>query len=130
MKRCTDCGQENNSEELSCQRCGASLPGVQEPPPPGADPEAQTVVLRTIHSQMNAGIIAQHLEGAGIPVLISADDCGGLLPAMELARGIRLLVKASDLPRAEEALRDIEEQFGLKAGDPGPDSGVPPVPGP
>lgn len=124
-KRCTDCGQENNPEELSCQRCGASLPGAQEPPPPGAEPEAHTVVLRTLQSQMNAEIIAQHLEGAGIPVLVSADDCVGLLPAM-----IRLMVKASDLPRAEEALRDIEAQFGLKAGDPGPDSGVPPVTGP
>lgn len=117
VKHCSNCGQENDGDALSCVRCGASLPGAQ--------PDARSVVLGTFASQMNAQVAARHLEDSGIPVVVTADDCGGLYPFLTPALGIRLLVKTSDLPRAREALREMEEQFGIKAEGPGGDTGVP-----
>lgn len=112
-KRCPDCGQENNPDALLCPRCGASLSAAGEPSPPGAEPEARTAILRTFTSQVTAQVVADHLESANIPVMVGADDCGGLLPVLSPLHGFHLLVKASDLPRAEEALRDIEAEFGI-----------------
>ncbi len=126
VKHCSDCGQENDGDAPSCVRCGASLRDATKPPPlPGAEPDARSVVLGTFASQMNAQVAAKHLEDAGIPVVVTADDCGGLYPFLTPALGIRLLVKTSDMPRARDALREMEEQFGIKAEGAGGDTGVP-----
>jgi hypothetical protein len=114
VKHCPACGRENDLDSLRCIRCGVALPGPEESPP-GAEPEARSVVLATFDNHLSAQAAANHLEDAGIPVVVNADDCGGLYPFLTPALGIRLLVKASDLPRARDAMTEMEAQFGIKA---------------
>ena len=129
-KPCPYCGRENPPEARACPACGTSFPAESPVPAlPGVEPDARSVVLRTFSSQMNAELVAQHLEEAGIRVLLTADDAGGTYPSLHAAYGTRLLIKVSDLTRAELALREMEEAFGIKAegkcGDVGIPSGVP-----
>jgi len=88
------------------------------------------VILRTFGSQVKAQVVADHLESANIPVVVGADDCGGLLPVFSPVHGFHLLVKDADLPRAEEALRDIEAEFGIETKGTAREPGVPRLPSP
>ncbi|MEY2410038.1 MAG: putative prokaryotic signal transducing protein [Verrucomicrobiota bacterium] len=105
---------------MACADCGTRLPEAPPAPPPAAsaEPNALSVLLVAYPSPMTAQVAATHLEQAGIPVVITADDCGGIYPMFGPVHGIRLLVKDSDLFRAQEALREIEQQFGLITNQP------------
>lgn len=108
-KPCPYCGRENPPEARSCPACGTSFP-VETPDAasPGVEPDAGSVVLKTFSSQMNAELVAQQLEEAGLRVMLTADDAGGAYPSLHAACGTRLLIKASDLARAEVVLRELE----------------------
>lgn len=127
MKPCSYCGTENAPDAPACKSCGTSLLAAPpELPAPGTEPDARTVVLRTFSSQMNAEVVAQQLEQAGIRAMLTADDVGGVVPTLHVFQGIRLLIKASDRARAEQVLREIEEDFGVKAEGSGGDTGATP----
>ena len=56
------------------------------------------------------------LEGAGVPAMVAADDCGGMYPQFrQQSKGVRLLVAAD---RLEEARR-ILDLTGDEEGDAG-----------
>lgn len=124
--RCTFCGHENAPGAEVCAGCGKGLLAseiVSPPTPPEAQPAARSVALCTFANPLDAQVAAKHLGDAGIPVVVNSDDCGGLLPQLSIVGGYRLLVTETDLPRAQEALREIEERFGLKAGASARDTG-------
>lgn len=130
--RCAYCGHENAPGAEVCTGCGKGLFASETVGPHSraeAQPNALSVVLCTLASSLDAQIAAKHLGDSGIPVVVNADDCGGLLPELSIV-GYRLLVTETDLPRAQEALREIEEQFGLKAEGSSPDPGVTRLPPP
>ncbi len=46
----------------------------------------------------------------GIEAIVSADDCGGYRPHLTFGMGaVKLLVKESDLAKAQEVLKVLEE---------------------
>jgi len=117
--RCAYCGHENAPGAEVCTGCGKGLFASETVGPhrrAEAQPNALSVVLCTLASSLDAQIAAKHLGDSGIPVVVNADDCGGLLPQLSIVGGYRLLVAEADLPLAQEALHEIEERFGLKAG--------------
>jgi hypothetical protein len=59
---------------------------------------------------LEAQAAGQALLAAGIPYLIAADNCGGAFPALEIYRGIQVLVRARDLERAREIVADFEAE--------------------
>ena len=63
----------------------------------------ELVVVGTFLIQIEADIARSALEAADIESMISADDAGGLRPALRMS-GIRLLVRAEDAKRASELL--------------------------
>lgn len=70
----------------------------------------ESVVLRTYAGEALASIAAARLESEGIEAIIQKDDVGGAYPALQMSRGVRLLVKPADVPRAEEILTEIEAE--------------------
>jgi hypothetical protein len=127
--RCPYCGNENPPGAEVCSGCGKGLltsEAVGPHSPAGAQPNAHSVVLCTLASQLDAQVAAKHLGDSDIPVVVNSDDCGGLLPQLSIVGGYRILVTETDLPRAQEAMREIHEQFGLIAGGASPDPKIPP----
>jgi len=48
------------------------------------------------------------LEGSGILSFIRADDAGGMRPFMAPITGVRLVVRADDLQRADDILKQSD----------------------
>jgi hypothetical protein len=68
----------------------------------------EAVALRTYASEVEASLAASRLGSEGIDVLIQKDDCGGAYPALQMTRGVKLLVKPEDLEQAETILHELE----------------------
>ncbi len=67
-------------------------------------PETELVPVRSFTTEMEAEIAKSALEAFGIECMISRDDCGGQRPHLAFSGGIRLLVRAEDLDKADEVL--------------------------
>lgn len=68
----------------------------------------ELVVVRTYPGEPLAGIAASRLGSEGIEAHIQKDDCGGAYPSLQMAGGVRLLVKPEDLEDAEKILNSME----------------------
>jgi hypothetical protein len=62
------------------------------------------VVVRTFSYRHEAELGRSMLEGHGVDAIVSADDCGGLRPAVGVMAGVRLLVRRSDEKKAGKLL--------------------------
>lgn len=67
------------------------------------------MVVRTYSGEMEASIAASCLEAEGIEIHVHKDDVGGAYPALQMSRGVKLLVNPDDLERAEKILSEAEE---------------------
>jgi hypothetical protein len=74
----------------------------------------ETVVLRTYTGESVASIAASRLGIEGIEAHIQKDDCGGAYPSLQMARGVRLVVRAEDVEDAEKILNDMEAEESQK----------------
>jgi hypothetical protein len=72
--------------------------------PGSSETEPELVTIRTFGYESEAMVAKSALQSAGIECVISADDCGGLRPALSLTQGLRLVVKVRDAIRANEIL--------------------------
>ena len=61
-------------------------------------------VVRTYLNAMDAEMAKGLLEASGIPAMITADDCGGMRPHLQL-QGVELLVRVED---ADQAVRILD----------------------
>jgi hypothetical protein len=72
--------------------------------------------LRSFTDASSASLAKASLEARGIECWLTADDCGGMLAAMDAVRGVKLLVRRSD-SEAAKALLSADSA----AGQPMPD---------
>ena len=75
------------------------------------------VTVGNYFDRMGAELAKSILDGSGIQSYVSADDTGGMRPALLTgAGGVRLIVRAEDAERASELLHDApqEEQANLQ----------------
>jgi hypothetical protein len=70
----------------------------------------EAVVVRTYPGEALASIAASRLGSEGIEAYIRKDDVGGAYPSLQMAGGVRLLVKPEDLEEAEKILNTMEEE--------------------
>jgi|GEM_PF-251756 len=68
----------------------------------------EAVVLRTYACEAEASIAESRLGFEGIETRIQKDDCGGAYPSLQMAGGVRLLVKPEDLEDAERILSEMK----------------------
>jgi hypothetical protein len=63
-----------------------------------------TVTVKTYATEVAAAVAASCLEANGIRCMLTADDCGGMLSAMDNYSGVKLTVTADDAESAREIL--------------------------
>ena len=68
--------------------------------------DGEWVTLRVYISDMQADRARMALDASGIPVRIRKDDCGGWVPYLHVATGVRLMVPPGEVDRANEILQD------------------------
>lgn len=66
------------------------------------------VVIRQYENEFDAEIAKGHLADAGIIAIITKDDGGGMLPSLQNAEGVQLIVQAK---QADEALSILELKY-------------------
>ena len=64
------------------------------------------ISLAAYESELEAEIARGHLESAGIDAIVSKDDAGGMLPSLQEAEGVHLLVWPKDRWRAWVVLQE------------------------
>ena len=68
--------------------------------------EDDFVVVGIFRNAWDADLAGGRLKAAGIPVSISADDCGGMRPNLQLTQGVRVLVPSGQAKLAEALLEE------------------------
>lgn len=68
----------------------------------------QAIVLKTYSQLSTAESAAACLNANGVECLVQADDCGGMIPPLDLLEGIKLVVEAGQAALAREILAGIE----------------------
>ena len=66
--------------------------------------DAELVVIRTFASHAHAELATSALDAAEIESMLHSDDCGSVMPGMDLSRGVQVLVRVGDVERAREVL--------------------------
>jgi hypothetical protein len=75
-----------------------------EPDSSGPTEGSGRVILRSFPTHHAAQLAAAQLEANGIACWVTSDDCGGLLPNLTFAGGVRLLVSKTDENAAQTLL--------------------------
>jgi Putative prokaryotic signal transducing protein len=70
------------------------------------EPNIELVTVRSFDNEVEAEFAKARLESNGIQCFLSGDDCGGLRPALTFTNGIKLIVRADDVGRAEEIINE------------------------
>ncbi|RPI57406.1 MAG: hypothetical protein EHM55_01930 [Acidobacteria bacterium] len=66
--------------------------------------DERLIVVRTFLNRMEAELARSALEASAIEAVVAVDDAGGTEPGLWVATGVRLLVRAEDVERAEDVL--------------------------
>ncbi|MCH7828879.1 DUF2007 domain-containing protein [Patescibacteria group bacterium] len=68
------------------------------------------ITIKTYPDRTEAELVKGVLESKGIKAMVSADDAGGMNPALLWATGgVRLLVKKKDIQMATEVLESFSK---------------------
>lgn len=70
--------------------------------------DEEMVIVRESSDEAEARIILGFLRSQGIEALISEDDAGDQIPALEVVRGVKVFVPAGDAERARQLLDERE----------------------
>jgi hypothetical protein len=67
--------------------------------------EEKQVVVGEYENEIDAEIAKGHLEASGITASIIKDDGGGMLPSLQNAEGVQLLVAETQQEKAKKILQ-------------------------
>jgi len=62
------------------------------------------VVVKTFGTEVEAEMDRTRLEAAGIPAMVTSDDCGGMRPHLAYTLGVKLIVPQEQEAQAREVL--------------------------
>jgi hypothetical protein len=68
--------------------------------------EERQVIVGEYENEIDAEIAKGHLKASGIPAKIIKDDGGGMLPSLQNAEGVQLLVAESHRETAKKILQE------------------------
>jgi hypothetical protein len=106
---CTECGHSVNNEDEKCPHCGADLSETVDLTEKVDESEQiEEVVVKIFNSEIEAQIAKEQLESEGINCFISADNYGGMMPALNMQEGVKLVVNEYNLERAIEILKAMD----------------------
>ena len=64
----------------------------------------ELVPLASYGSRLEAELVVQQLESAGIDAVLASDSAGGMVPSLTSVGGVRVLVRADDVAAAAEVI--------------------------
>jgi hypothetical protein len=111
---CPQCGSEYREGLAVCADCGAAL--VAEAPSTAADvtdvphapfDAADDVVELARVPSFDAEVVAMRLRGSGIPTAVFGVGTAGVLSALQLVHGSRLMVRRGDLDAARVVMSEL-----------------------
>jgi hypothetical protein len=110
MKICADCGHENEDDATTCAECFLELPvtktaeAARPDPAELTDPEKDLVVVASFGDTVEAGLLKDRLEQAGIeaciPEELDPSPFGNFPPLAH----VTVRVAKKDLEKAREVL--------------------------
>ena len=71
--------------------------------------DGATVPVTVVNSRTEAELIVGMLRNNGLTAAVSADDAGGLDPALQTTDGVRVLVARSDVASARRLLAAADD---------------------
>ena len=93
---CRICGKEVSENEKVCPFCNSGLE---------VSHESRIMVLKIFQTEFEAEAAKTQLDTAGIHSFISADNYGGMMPALSHSEGVKLMINSDDFQKACEILR-------------------------
>jgi len=106
---CTDCGHTVNPEDKKCPNCGADLSDfIDLTEKMDESEQIEEVVVKIFNSEIDALFAKEQLESEGINCFISSDNEGGMMPALNMQAGVRLIVNEYNYERAVEILKAMD----------------------
>ena len=69
-------------------------------------PREDATLVQWFESETAAEAACAALESVGIVAVVSADDCGGMLPCLQELRGVALRAAPEDVARARAILAE------------------------
>jgi len=106
MKSCTYCGCQNEDAAIRCKECGSEFAPPEEVDPQLTDPAEALVVVATFGDSVEASLLKDRLELAGIeaciPEELNPSPFGNFVPMAH----VTVQVAAKDLAAAKEILAD------------------------
>jgi hypothetical protein len=121
---CPECGGEFREGIDVCPDCGVALVAEEPAPRPKHRevtehrevtgpflPDDDLVELSTSPA-FEAEVVAAQLRGAGIPAAVFGVGTAGLLSAVQMIEGSRVMVRRGDLDAAETLLADLFRSDG------------------
>jgi hypothetical protein len=106
---CTDCGHIIESEDKVCPHCGADLSETIDLTDKVDESELiDEVAVKVFNSEIEALMAKEQLESEGIKCFISSDNEGGMMPALNMQAGVKLIVNEYNYERAVEILKAMD----------------------
>src|SRR5260221_4378774 len=106
MKSCTYCGCQNEDDAIRCKECGTEFATPEEVDPQLTDPAEALVAVATFGDSVEASLLKDRLELAGIeaciPEELNPSPFGNFVPMAH----VTVKVAAKDLEAAKEILAD------------------------
>lgn len=93
---CPACGKELTGNDKVCPYCKCGL---------NAGHETGIVVLKIFQTEFEAETAKTQLDAVGIHSFISADNYGGMMPALSHSEGVKLMINSEDFEKASEILK-------------------------
>lgn len=77
--------------------------------------ESDYIRIKTYSNHLDAEIVKGQLMDRGIQSMIRTDDCGGMMPNLQITEGVHLLVKRTDEEAAVNVLSAFNRESGVKS---------------
>src|SRR5438552_5727976 len=104
MKKCSYCGCVNEDAAGNCKECGTEFAGPEKIDPQLTDPSGSLVVVGTFGDAVEASLLKDRLELAGIEACIPEELNPSPFGNFEPLSHVTVRVPAKDLEAAKEVM--------------------------
>ena len=106
---CTECKRIVNEADKVCPYCGEDLSETIEVEEKIDDSDRMgEVIVKVFMNDIEAILAKEQLESEGIKCYIMSDNYGGMMPALNLSEGVKLIVNEYNYEKAVEVLKAMD----------------------
>jgi hypothetical protein len=106
---CTECGTVVIKNDKVCPKCGADLTETVDLTENEDETEKiDEVIVKVFMNEIEARLAMEQLQSEGIKCFIMSDNYGGMMPALNLSEGVKLIVNEYNYEKAVEVLKAMD----------------------